>query len=270
LIDIVAQLRSPTGCPWDRAQTPQSLTPFILEEAYEAVAAIRSADLQAIADELGDLLLQVVLQAQIFSESGVLTLAKIAAGTADKLIRRHPHVFEAQSDAVQDLGQLHQTWEQIKQAEQPEQTLSDKLLHYAHTLPPLMAALKISNKVVRAGFEWPEVEGIWAKMREEEAELREVLAVAPDTLTPAEVQSLRRQQSGELGDLLFTLVNLGRWYGLEAAEALQSTNLKFAQRFQRVEQLARELHQDPPRHLSEFSVQELDELWQQAKAQESP
>ncbi|MGQ9836899.1 MAG: nucleoside triphosphate pyrophosphohydrolase [Cyanobacteriota bacterium] len=270
LAAIVAQLRAPTGCPWDRAQTPESLIPYILEEAYETVAAIRSGDAAAIADELGDLLLQVVLQAQIFAEQQQFDLETVAAGIADKLIRRHPHVFgEA---VITDLPQLHRTWEDIKQAEQPEQTLGQKLLHYAESLPPLMAALKISRKVVGAGFEWPNVEGIWAKIREEEAELRQELERAnPD---PA-------RQGAELGDLLFALVNLGRWYGLEAAQALTETNLRFARRFLRMEELVREqAKKEPPSltgvespspastsGLQRLTLQELEALWQQAKQQ---
>ncbi|MCJ2543764.1 nucleoside triphosphate pyrophosphohydrolase [Synechococcus bigranulatus str. 'Rupite'] len=265
LAAIVAQLRAPTGCPWDQAQTPESLTPYILEEAYETVAAIRAGDPAAIADELGDLLLQVVLQSQISAEQGQFDLETVAAAIADKLIRRHPHVFgEA---AIADLPELHRTWEDIKQTEQPDQTLGQKLLHYAQSLPPLMAALKISRKVVGAGFEWPDVEGIWAKIREEEAELRQELERA--TPDPA-------RQSAELGDLLFALVNLGRWYELDAAQALTETNLRFARRFLCMEELAREqaehTESEPPNngstpHLKGRTLQELEALWQQAKQQ---
>ncbi len=263
LVALVAQLRSPTGCPWDRAQTPESLAPYILEEAYETVAAIRSGDPSAIADELGDLLLQVVLQSQIFAERNLFNLEDVAARIADKLIRRHPHVFgEA---VIADLPQLQRTWEDLKQAEQPHQTLGQKLLQDAQSLPPLMAALKISRKVVGAGFEWPDVEGIWAKIREEEAELRQELE--RDSPDPA-------RQAAELGDLLFALVNLGRWYGLDAAQALMETNLRFARRFLRMEELARkqaELFPSEPanreNHLKGLSLQELESLWQQAKQQ---
>jgi XTP/dITP diphosphohydrolase len=262
LAAIVAQLRAPDGCPWDRAQTPESLTPYILEEAYETVAAIRAGDPVAIADELGDLLLQVVLQSQIFAEQNHFDLEAVAARIADKLIRRHPHVF---GDAVMaDLPELHRTWEDIKQSEQPDQTLGQKLLHYAQSLPPLMTALKISRKVVGAGFEWPTVEGIWAKIREEEAELRQELERDPPDAT---------RQEAELGDLLFALVNLGRWYELDTAQALTGTNLRFARRFLRMEELAREqAEKEPPSngngstpHLKGRTLQELEALWQQAK-----
>lgn len=263
LAAIVARLRAPDGCPWDRAQTPESLTPYILEEAYETVAAIRAGDPAAIAEELGDLLLQVVLQSQIFAEQNHFDLEAVAAGIADKLIRRHPHVF---GDAVMaDLPELHRSWEQIKQGERPDQSLGQKLLHYAQGLPPLMAALKISCKVVGAGFEWPTVEGIWAKIREEEAELRRELERDPPDPT---------RQEAELGDLLFALVNLGRWYGLDAAQALTQTNLRFARRFLRMEELAQEPAGSLPGGgksslLKGRSFQELEVLWQQAK-QEYP
>lgn len=267
LAAIVAQLRAPDGCPWDRAQTPESLTPYILEEAYETVAAIRAGDPAAIAEELGDLLLQVVLQSQIFAERNHFDLETVAARIADKLIRRHPHVFgEAPQSDSSSLSELHRSWEDIKQKEQPQQTLGQKLLHYAESLPPLMAALKISQKVVGAGFEWPTVEGIWAKVREEEAELRRELERDPPDLA---------RQEAELGDLLFALVNLGRWYGLDAAQALTQTNLRFARRFLRLEELARQpaeaalpsSGQASP--LQRLTLAELEALWQQAK-QEHP
>ncbi|MEN9237539.1 MAG: nucleoside triphosphate pyrophosphohydrolase [Thermostichus sp. DG_1_6_bins_120] len=257
LLNLVACLRAPTGCPWDRAQTPESLTPYILEEAYEVVAAIRAGEPTAVAEELGDLLLQVVLQSQIFAERQQFNLETVAAGIADKLVRRHPHVFgEA---VIGDLPELHRAWEDIKQAEQPDQTLGQKLLHYAQSLPPLLAALKISRKAVGAGFEWPDVESIWAKIREEEAELRQELERA--TPNPA-------RQAAELGDLLFALVNLGRWYGLDAAQALTETNLRFARRFLRMEELVSGLDaagQGSPASLQGRTLEELEALWQRAK-----
>ncbi len=237
LIAVVAQLRSPTGCPWDRAQTPQSLTPYILEEAYETVAAIRSEDPDAIAEELGDLLLQVVLQAQIFSETQTFDLDEVANRIATKLIRRHPHVFGPEAGESVSIPEVHRNWEAIKQAEQPDQTLGQKLYHYAEILPPLMAALKISRKVVQLGFDWPTVGGIWAKLAEEEAELQQELNQPLEGLTPEAADHLQRRRAAELGDVLFTLVNLGRWYDLDPATALQETNRRFAQRWQQMETL---------------------------------
>jgi len=252
LIDVVAQLRSPSGgCPWDLAQTPQTLTPYVIEEAYEVVDAIRSGDKNAIAEELGDLLLQVVLQAQIASEEGHFTLTEVAQGITQKLIRRHPHVFG--DVEVRDAEEVHQNWEQIKAAEKGEtpaqaQQLSRKLSRYARTLPPLMAGMKISQKAAAAGFEWDDVEGVWEKFREELAEFQQALE-----------QEDKAHQEAELGDLLFTLINIARWEKLDPTEALQGTNWRFIQRLAEMEAVA-------DRPLSDYTLDELETLWQQAKA----
>jgi len=252
LIDVVAQLRSPDGgCPWDLAQTPQTLTPYVIEEAYEVVDAIRSGDKNAIAEELGDLLLQVVLQAQIAGEEGQFTLTEVAQGITQKLIRRHPHVFGEVE--VQDAEEVHKNWEQIKAAEKGETTaqaqrLSRKLERYARTLPPLMAGMKISQKAAAAGFEWDNVEGVWAKFDEELAEFQQAVE-----------QEDKTHQQAELGDLLFTLINIARWHELDPTEALQGTNLRFIQRLAAMEAIA-------DRSLSDYTLAELEHLWQQAKA----
>lgn len=252
LIDVVAQLRSPEGgCPWDLAQTPQTLTPYVIEEAYEVVDAIRSGDTRAIAEELGDLLLQVVLQAQIASESGTFSLTEVTQGITQKLIRRHPHVFG--DVEVQNVEQVRQNWEQIKAAEKGEsshtQPVSRKLSRYARTLPPLMAGMKISQKAAAAGFEWENIDGVWEKFHEELAEFQQAIA-----------HESPKQQQAELGDLLFILINLGRWYNLDPAEALQGTNQRFIQRLEKMETVA-----DCP--LSDYTLDQLETLWQQAKAQ---
>lgn len=252
LIDVVAQLRSPQGgCPWDLAQTPQTLTPYVIEEAYEVVHAIGSGDKNAIAEELGDLLLQVVLQAQIASESGDFTLKEVAQGITQKLIRRHPHVFG--DVEVRDVDEVHQNWEQIKAAEKGETTaesqlLSRKLTRYARTLPPLMAGMKISQKAAADGFEWENIEGVWAKFNEELAEFHQAIA-----------QKDQAEQQAELGDLLFTLINIARWHDLDPSEALQGTNHRFIQRLIKMEAAA-------DRPLSDYTLDELEALWQQAKA----
>jgi len=250
LIAVVAQLRSPDGgCPWDLAQTPQTLTPYVIEEAYEVVDAIREGDPGAIADELGDLLLQVVLQAQIASESGQFDLATVADTISEKLIRRHPHVFG--DVAVESLEEIHQNWEQIKVSEDKEQhgseQLNPRLSRYARSLPPLTASFKISKKAAAGGMEWETVEGLWDKFEEELAEFRGAIAHE----TP------ERQQS-ELGDLLFTVVNLGRWHGLDPDAALHSTNQRFVQRIAMMESVA-------DRPLADYTLNQLETLWQQAK-----
>ncbi|PSP02512.1 MAG: nucleoside triphosphate pyrophosphohydrolase [Cyanobacteria bacterium QS_7_48_42] len=253
LIAVVAQLRSPQGgCPWDLAQTPQTLIPYVIEEAYEVADAIRSEQREAIAEELGDLLLQVVLHSQIASEYNQFDLTEVAQGITQKLIRRHPHVFG--DVEVEGAEEVHQNWEQIKAVEKGETTedaqlLSRKLSRYARTLPPLMAGMKISYKTASAGFEWENPEGVWDKFTEELAEFQQALQ--------SEDQS---QQQAELGDLLFTLINVARWYNLEPSEALQGTNQRFIQRLAKMEAAA-------DRHLSEYGIEELESLWQQAKAQ---
>lgn len=249
LIDVVARLRSPDGgCPWDLAQTQQTLTPYVIEEAYEVVEAIHSGEQKAIAEELGDLLLQVVLQAQIAVEENKFSIKEVAQGISEKLIRRHPHVFgDVQASSVEE---AKQNWEQIKATEKGQENtqLSHKLSSYTRTFPPLMAGMKISQKAAKAGFEWDNVEGVWAKFREELAEFKYAIAS----------ESPERQQA-ELGDLLFTIINLARWYKLDPSEALLGTNKRFIQRLSHVETLA-------GRPLADYSLEELESLWQQAKA----
>jgi XTP/dITP diphosphohydrolase len=253
LIDVVAKLRSPDGgCPWDLAQTPQTLTPYVIEEAYEVVNAINSGDQEAIAEELGDLLLQVVLQAQIAKEYGQFSLLEVAQSISQKLIRRHPHVFGDVS--VQNVDEVRQNWEQIKAAEKGEpspehQKLSAKLSSYARKLPPLMATMKISQKAAAVGFEWENIDGVWDKFHEELREFQEALAHE----TP-------EQQQAELGDLLFSVLQLARWYNLDPSEALQGTNQRFIQRLQKMEASAN-------RPLCDHTLEELEALWQQAKEQ---
>ncbi len=251
LIDVVAQLRSPDGgCPWDLAQTQETLTPYVIEEAYEVVEAINSGNPNAIAEELGDLLLQVILQAQIANEENKFSLKEVAEGISQKLIRRHPHVFgnvEATS-----IEQVKQNWEEIKAAEKGESIdtaqLSSKLKGYTHTFPPLLAGMKISQKAASVGFEWENVGGVWDKFAEELGEFKHAIAH----------ESIERQQA-ELGDLLFVLINLARWYKIDPSLALQGTNQRFIQRLSHVETLA-------GRPLTDYTLEELETMWQQAKA----
>ncbi len=253
LIDVIAKLRSPDGgCPWDLAQTQETLIPYVIEEAYEVVDAIRSGNQDAIREELGDLLLQVVLQSQVASDEGKFTLKEVAQGITEKLIRRHPHVFG--DVEVQNAEEVHQNWEKIKAAEKGEtpeaaQLLSRKLSRYARTLSPLTAGMKISQKAAAAGFEWDNVEGVWAKFEEELAELKEALATED-----------KAHQEAELGDLLFTIINVARWHDLDPTAALQGTNQRFIQRLQKMEVFA-------DRPLTDYTIEELENFWQQAKAQ---
>ena len=252
LIQVVAKLRSPSGgCPWDLAQTPQTLIPYVIEEAYEVVHAIQSENKEAITEELGDLLLQVILQAQIASEAGDFSLQEVAEGITAKLIRRHPHVFG--NLELETAEEVRRNWEQIKAEEKGETAaesnkLSSKLSRYAQILPPLMAASKISRQAAAVGFEWENIEGVWAKFEEELEEFREALKT-----------ETKIEQQAELGDLLFTLVNIARWYGLDCTMAVQGTNERFIQRFSKMEDFA-----DKP--LSDYTLDELEQLWQRAKS----
>ena len=252
LIEVVAKLRDPEGgCPWDLAQTQETLIPYVIEEAYEVVDALRSGDQAAIADELGDLLLQVVLQSQVAQDQNLFDLSTVAQKITEKLIRRHPHVFSGLE--VESLDQIHQNWEQIKAQEKGEdlaeaQKLSSRLKRYARSLPPLTAGMKISQKAAKAGFEWESVDGVWDKFHEELAEFEHALQ-----------HESKENQQAELGDLLFTVINLARWYELDPSEALQGTNQRFIQRLMQMEAVV-------DRPLEEFSIEELEALWQQAKA----
>lgn len=250
LMEVVAQLRAPsTGCPWDLAQTQTSLIPYIIEESYEVVDAIRHQNQTQIADELGDLLLQVVLQAQIAQDEGYFSLEEVAQNISAKLIRRHPHVFG--NVKITDETQIHENWEKIKAEEkasrQESALLSDQLTQYQRSLPPLMASQKIAKKSARAGFEWENIEGVWEKFHEELAEFQEAIN-----------NNNQNHAEEELGDIFFSLINLARWYDLDATRALQGTNHRFIQRLAVMENYAQ-------RPLSEYDIMELEALWQKAK-----
>jgi XTP/dITP diphosphohydrolase len=252
LVDVVAQLRNPAGgCPWDLAQTAQSLTPYIIEEAYEAVDAIATGEPTTITEELGDLLLQVVLQAQVAQDERQFDLAAVAEAITAKLIRRHPHVF---GDAIAaDTTAVKQNWEAIKAAEKGEdlattQQLSYQLRRNARSAPPLEAALKISQKAAKVGFEWENIADVWAKFEEELGEFRHALA-----------HETAADQASEFGDVMFSLIQLARWHDINPSDALAGTNQRFIQRLQQMEQFA-------TRPLEDYSLAELETLWQQAKA----
>jgi len=231
-------------------KTQQSLTPYIIEEAYEVVHAIQSGEQTAIAEELGDLLLQVVLQSQVAQDEGHFNLETVARGIAEKLIRRHPHVFGELE--VESVEAVRENWEKIKAAEkgltpEAEQPLSHKLARYAQTLPPLRAGSKIAQKAAEQGFEWETVEGVWEKFAEELGEFKEALQ-----------SSDKSHQQAELGDLLFTLINIARWYDLDPSQALQGTHQRFIQRLTLMEKCA-------TRPLRQYTLEELENLWQAAK-----
>ena len=253
LIEVVAKLRDPeSGCPWDLEQTHGSLVPYVLEEAHEVADAIRHGDDNDLKEELGDLLLQVVLHAQIAGEQKRFDLDAVAAAISAKLIRRHPHVFGEVE--AKDSEAVRRTWEAVKAEEQADKLkgsaspLSDRLSEKVRGLPALSGAMTISQKAAKAGFEWDDMAGVWAKVHEELDELKEAVASG----NQAHAQE-------ELGDVLFTLVNVARWCGIDPEEGLAGTNRRFLDRFSRVEAA---LNGD----LQGRSIQELEALWQQAKA----
>jgi MazG family protein len=255
LTDIVAKLRGPGGCPWDREQTHASLRSALLEEAHEVVAAIDNRDDANLREELGDLLLQSVFHAQLAAEEGRFTFNDVAHEIATKLVRRHPHVFAA--DHCADSAAVLQRWEEIKRAEKGDAAAS-ALDGLPGGLPALLHAQKTQKKAARVGFDWPDVEPVFAKLHEEISELRAALtAPATDLLSP--ISAIE----DELGDLLFTVVNLARKLHLDAETALHRSTRKFSARFRAVEQLASARGIT----LEKLTLAELDQLWDEVKRQ---
>lgn len=245
--ELIAHLRSPEGCPWDREQTHQSLRTNLLEEAYEALEAIDRDDQEEMQEELGDLLLQIVLHAQIATEYGDFKMGDIIESIHTKLVRRHPHVF-GEVD-LEDADSVIKNWEAIKETERAQGKKESKgvLDGIPTALPALSVADKYQRRAARVGFDWPEIQGVFDKLEEELAELR----AAED----------EAQRTEEFGDLVFALVNLGRWWGIDAESALRETNAKFRQRFAVIEA---EAHQ-AGRLLSDLSLDEMEQIWQKAK-----
>jgi tetrapyrrole methylase family protein/MazG family protein len=247
--EIVAALRAPDGCPWDREQTHDTLRTHLMGEAYEALAAMDSGDSVKMAEEYGDLLLQIVLNAQIASEEQEFTMADVFKGIYEKIIRRHPHVFgDVTLDGVQ--GVL-KNWEKLKaveraQSSEPEKGLLDGV---PLALPALSQAQEYQERAAHVGFDWKEISGVLDKIAEETQEIREVMN--------------EEQLSAELGDLFFALVNLTRWKKVDAECALRGSNIRFKKRFAYVERGAKK----QGRKLSDMSIDEMEALWQEAKKQ---
>ena len=248
LLEIMARLRGPDGCPWDREQTPETLRRYLLEEAYEVLEAIDSRDDGAYAEELGDLLLQVVFHAQLAREEGRFTMRDIVRAITSKLVRRHPHVFgDIQADSSE---QVLANWAAIKKTEKGYESRESILDGVPRALPALMRAQEISRRAAKSGFEWGSIEGVFDKLAEETAELRE--AIASGDAKAAEA---------ELGDLLFTAVNLARFQKVEAEDALGRMVERFSARFRRIEEHARAQNRD----LTDLSQAEMEQVWQLAK-----
>ena len=242
LKQIVKRLRAPGGCPWDIEQTPQSITPHIIEEAYELVDAIESENNDNIIDELSDQLLHVVMISEMIHENGGFNFDDVAAHCSNKMIRRHPHVFG--DDSAANSGEVIKKWEEIKAKEKPNDSIiSDIPNHF----PALLHAQKIQKKVAQVGFDWPDLEGPIDKLTEECQEL--IAAISNEDVDE------------EIGDILFTIVNICRKLDKSAENLLQNANKKFKSRFETLEMIAR-THQTP---LKDLNITELEMLWDHAK-----
>jgi tetrapyrrole methylase family protein/MazG family protein len=244
--ETVAHLRAPEGCPWDREQTHASLRPHVMEEAYETLEAIDANDLNALKEELGDLLLQIVLQAQIATEEGEFSMADVIAGIQDKIIRRHPHVFG--DIDLDDVDEVLFRWETLKESERIVNNGGKGLLDgVPGSLPALAQAYEIQSRVVRVGFDWPAIAGVREKILEE--------------LDEVEQASEPAQKEDEIGDLLFAVVNYARWTDVDPEAALREANRRFRRRFSDLEATVVERGQ----RLSELSLDEMEAIWEEVK-----
>ena len=286
-VSIMARLRAPGGCPWDREQTFDSIKPYTLEETYEVLEAIDNRDWEELTGELGDLLLQVLFYAQMGKEEGSFSIDEVLDGLSNKLVDRHPHVFgdvkaETSSDVLRN-------WEALKAAEkkkrlkagggksQKEETKPESVLTGVSSgIPSLLEAYKLSSRAAHVGFDWPNIDGLFDKLHEETEELRENLKEFPapgpqphsrGTASSGRQkipQELRDRLEDEVGDLFFVLVNIARYLSLDPESALKKTNRKFKRRFQWMEEQLKASGRGP----QQASMEELESLWQQSKQQE--
>lgn len=258
LISIMARLRSDQGCPWDREQNHQSLKPCVIEETYEVVEAIDLGRPDKLCEELGDLLLQIVFHARLAEEAGQFKLEDVIEGITEKLIRRHPHVFG--DVKVTNVSGVIENWDRIKKSEAPGERKS-VLDGVPKDLPALMKAEKLQSKAAKVGFDWGNLEGPLNKVKEEFNEFEELLQ--PDK-TPSPHSSEWDRLEEEFGDILFALVNVGRFMKINPELALIRTNQKFAKRFQYIEKEAARAG----KNMTEMTLAEMDLLWEQAKGKE--
>ena len=284
-VEIMARLRAPGGCPWDREQSFDTIKPYTLEETYEVLEAIDNRDWPELTGELGDLLLQVLFYSQMAREEGHFSIDDVLDRLANKLVDRHPHVFgEVKADTS---AEVLRNWEALKSEEKKKRAAADAgkpagsdaqsvLSGVSSKMPALLEAYKLSSRAAHVGFDWPEIEGLFAKLDEETKELREELKALPvKSVPPArgiagsgnpEVPAaLRERLEDEVGDLFFVLVNIARYLSLDPESALRKTNRKFKRRFQWMEEQLRTSGRGP----AQASADELEELWQQAKQQET-
>ncbi|MGE0405739.1 MAG: nucleoside triphosphate pyrophosphohydrolase [Candidatus Korobacteraceae bacterium] len=279
-VGIMARLRAPGGCPWDREQTFDSIKPYTVEETYEVLEAIDNRDWQELPGELGDLLLQVLFYAEMAREGGLFSIDDVLERLSSKLVSRHPHVFgdvEARTS-----GQVLRNWEKLKEEERsrknavtgdpvPANSLLDGV---SAAMPALVEARKLGSRAAGVGFDWPEIDGILDKLHEEAEELREVFKQSPVPVPqpksshagpPQIPEELRARIEDEIGDLFFTVVNLARQLSVDPESALRRSNRKFRRRFQQMEEALRE----QGRALPGATLEEMEQLWQAAKRNHS-
>ncbi len=263
LVEIMAKLRGPDGCPWDKQQDFNSLKPMLVEEVYEVLEAIDNNDFEGLSEELGDLLLHVVFHARMAKESGKFDIDTVIEKICEKLVRRHPHVFGDQTASTPE--EVIKNWEAIKAQEKAEKLKSRSpderslLEGIPSKLPAIQEAHQISSRAARAGFDWPDIEGIFDKLQEEVRELREVISAGND-------HARRERLEDEVGDMLFVIVNIARYLKIDSESALKRANRKFKARFQHIEgELAKQ-----GKTLEETSFPEMEALWQKAKSETIP
>jgi len=242
LVDIIARLRAPDGCPWDRKQTHASLREFLLEECYEVLAALDEENAGELCQELGDLLLQIVLHAQIAAEAGEFELGDVMNSINAKMIHRHPHIFGSQE--VKDADEVTHNWENLKQEERGADT--SLLASVPEQMPALSYSQAIQRRVAQVGFDWEDIDGVIDKLAEEVGEFK---------------QSTGEQKAGEFGDVLFTLVNIARRLGVDSEAALREANKKFYRRFSSMEELCRQREIN----FADLSFGEQNALWEEVK-----
>lgn len=253
-MQVIARLRAPDGCPWDRKQTHQSLRQYLLEETYEALDCLDRGDLEGLREELGDILLQIALHSQIAAESNEFTMSRVMQGINRKIVSRHPHIFS--TAVVADEEGVIQNWEKIKQLERAGNSKNEEngvLSGVPPSLPALSQAQSIQERAARVGFDWPSIEPVVAKVLEEMQEVEE-----------AQAEENSAAVAEELGDLFFAVVNLARWYKVDAETALRETNAKFRKRFAYIESQA----EKGGRNLRDMTLEEMDTYWDEAKRRE--
>lgn len=250
LVDVVRTLRRPGGCPWDQQQTHESLRPYFIEETYEVMDAIDNKDMDNLREELGDVLLQVVFHSRLAEEAGQFTFQDVIDDITKKMIRRHPHVFKNENKMSYN-GKTY-TWDELK-AQEKKNIQKSVLDNVSKGLPALVGAFKLQEKAANLGFDWNHEDPVWAKVDEEISEFKDAVN-----------ENDRENMEKEAGDILFSLINLFRWYKISGENALNRTNTKFRQRFSHVEACVNK----SDRSWEDFSLAELDAFWEEAKVQE--